>query len=94
MALFAEKISDAFEGSGQDILNAAVLIVAVLLHQRRPLHGDARWASAAEQRHAGLRSRRGVVLGRADGAFLIAAALAAALWAIGAVADGPSVPKA
>ncbi|MCJ2142570.1 FTR1 family protein [Methylobacterium sp. E-066] len=31
VALFAEKISDAFEGSGQDILNAAVLIVAVLL---------------------------------------------------------------
>jgi high-affinity iron transporter len=31
VALFAEKISDAFEGNGQDILNAAVLIVAVLL---------------------------------------------------------------
>ena len=31
VALFAEKISDAFEGRGQDILNAAVLIVAVLL---------------------------------------------------------------
>ncbi|GJD35552.1 FTR1 family iron permease [Methylobacterium aerolatum] len=31
VALFAERISDAFEGSGQDILNAAVLIVAVLL---------------------------------------------------------------
>lgn len=31
VALFAEKISDAFEGSGQDLLNAAVLIVAVLL---------------------------------------------------------------
>ncbi|MGU3407543.1 FTR1 family iron permease [Methylobacterium brachiatum] len=31
VALFAESISDAFEGSGQDILNAAVLIVAVLL---------------------------------------------------------------
>ena len=53
-------------------LVGGILIVAVLLHQRRPLHGAARWASAAEQRHAGLRSRRGVVLGRADGAFLIA----------------------
>ncbi|WP_202620322.1 FTR1 family protein, partial [Escherichia coli] len=31
VALFAERISDAFEGSGQDLLNAAVLIVAVLL---------------------------------------------------------------
>ncbi|MDO9427519.1 MAG: FTR1 family protein [Methylobacterium sp.] len=31
IALFAEKISDAFEGAGQDILNAAVLIVAVLM---------------------------------------------------------------
>ena len=31
VALFAERISDAFEGAGQDILNAAVLIVAVLL---------------------------------------------------------------
>jgi high-affinity iron transporter len=31
VALFAETISDAFEGSGQDILNAAVLIIAVLL---------------------------------------------------------------
>ncbi|GLK47742.1 protein VirD4 [Brevundimonas intermedia] len=53
-------------------LVGGILIVAVLLHQRRPLHGAARWASAAEQRHAGLSSRRGVVLGRADGAFLIA----------------------
>lgn len=31
VALFAERISDAFEGSGQDLLNAAVLIVAVLM---------------------------------------------------------------
>ncbi|UQV18946.1 type IV secretory system conjugative DNA transfer family protein [Brevundimonas albigilva] len=53
-------------------LVGGILIVAVLLHQRRPLHGAARWASAAEQRRAGLRSRRGLVLGRADGAFLIA----------------------
>jgi type IV secretion system protein VirD4 len=53
-------------------LVGGLLVVAVLLHQRRPLHGAARWASAAEQRRAGLRSRRGVVLGRAHGAFLIA----------------------
>lgn len=31
VALFAETISDAFEGNGQDLLNAAVLIVAVLM---------------------------------------------------------------
>lgn len=53
-------------------LVGGILIVAVLLRQRRPLHGAARWASAAEQSRAGLRSRCGVVLGRADGRFLIA----------------------
>ena len=39
IALFAEKISDAFEGAGQDILNAAVLIVA---------YGVALWAMATK----------------------------------------------
>jgi high-affinity iron transporter len=31
VALFAEKISEAFEGAGQDMLNAGVLIAAVLM---------------------------------------------------------------
>ncbi|QTN20857.1 type IV secretory system conjugative DNA transfer family protein [Brevundimonas sp. AJA228-03] len=52
-------------------LVGAVLVAAVLLARRRPLHGAARWASGSEQRRAGLRAQRGIVLGRADGGFLI-----------------------
>ncbi|MBJ7317159.1 MAG: type IV secretory system conjugative DNA transfer family protein [Brevundimonas sp.] len=53
-------------------LAALVLVGAALLHHRRPLHGAARWASAGEQRRAGLRAGSGILLGRADGGFLIA----------------------
>jgi len=43
------------------------------LSRRRPLHGAARWATAAEQRAAGLRACEGIILGRAPGGgFLIA----------------------
>lgn len=31
VAIFAERISDAFEGTGQDVLNAAVLLFAVVM---------------------------------------------------------------
>ncbi|WP_420469957.1 type IV secretory system conjugative DNA transfer family protein [Brevundimonas sp. FT23042] len=51
-------------GAGVSGLLILGLVVAVLAHQRRPLHGAARWASAAEQRRAGLRGRAGVLLGR------------------------------
>ena len=49
-----------------------VLIGAIALSRRRPLHGAARWATPFEQKHAGLRARSGVVLGRVGGEFLIA----------------------
>lgn len=51
-----------------------VLIVGlgVLLSQRRPLHGAARWASTGDQKAAGLRSREGIVLGQSGHDFLIA----------------------
>ena len=59
-------------GVSVSALVGGVLVAAILLSQRRPLHGAARWASGSEQRRAGLRANRGVVLGRADGGFLIA----------------------
>ncbi len=59
-------------GASVSALVGGVLVAAVLLARRRPLHGAARWASGSEQRRAGLRAHRGIVLGRADGGFLIA----------------------
>ncbi|NJC42046.1 type IV secretion system protein VirD4 [Brevundimonas alba] len=59
-------------GVSVSALVGVVLVAAVLLTRRRPLHGAARWASGSEQRRAGLRAHRGIVLGRADGGFLIA----------------------
>jgi type IV secretion system protein VirD4 len=53
-------------------LTALVIAAAALLTRRRPLYGAARWALAGEQRRAGLRAEAGVILGRADGGFLIA----------------------
>ena len=58
-------------GVSVSTLVGGVLVAAALLARRRPLYGAARWASGFEQRRAGLRARRGVVLGRADGGFLI-----------------------
>ncbi len=49
-----------------------ILAGAVALNRRRSLHGDARWATVAEQRRAGLRARTGIVLGRRGGDLLIA----------------------
>lgn len=59
-------------GVSVSVLLGGVLVAAILLSRRRPLHGAARWASGSEQRRAGLRADRGVILGRADGGFLIA----------------------
>ncbi|WP_374274500.1 type IV secretory system conjugative DNA transfer family protein [Brevundimonas sp.] len=59
-------------GVSVSALLGGVFVAAILLARRRPLHGAARWASGSEQRRAGLRADRGVILGRADGGFLIA----------------------
>ncbi|MFN3669615.1 MAG: type IV secretory system conjugative DNA transfer family protein [Brevundimonas sp.] len=59
-------------GAASASLAVLVLAGAAALDRRRPLHGAARWACAADQRRAGLRARAGVLLGRADGGFLIA----------------------
>lgn len=59
-------------GFSVSALVGTVLVAAVLLARRRPLHGAARWASGSEQRRAGLRAHRGIVLGRGNGGFLIA----------------------
>lgn len=52
-------------------LLSLVLGAAALMNRRRPLHGAARWASAGEQKRAGLRAPQGVLLGRAERDFLI-----------------------
>ncbi|MBJ7409375.1 MAG: type IV secretory system conjugative DNA transfer family protein [Phenylobacterium sp.] len=54
-------------GSG---LFVTMLALAAVLQVRRPLHGAARWAGEGELRKAGLRARRGLLLGRAGGAYL------------------------
>ena len=48
------------------------LIAAIALARRRPLHGAARWATAFEQRRAGLRGMSGILLGRLGSDLLIA----------------------
>ncbi len=52
-------------------LSASGLGIAIALgvaaQMRRPLHGAARWATEAELRHGGLRSRTGLYLGRKSG---------------------------
>lgn len=58
-------------GFSVSALLGLVLGAAALLNQRRALHGAARWASASEQRHAGLRAQEGVLLGRAERDYLI-----------------------
>ncbi len=59
-------------GVSVSALIGIVLLAAIALNRRRSLHGDARWASPAEQRRAGLRARSGVILGRSGGDLLIA----------------------
>jgi len=48
-----------------------IVVLGIASQIRRPLHGAARWASEAELRRAGLRSRTGIVLGRKDGRPLV-----------------------
>lgn len=50
---------------------AGVVAIGVTRHRRPPLHGAARWASEAELVSAGLRSERGIVLGRKGGRLLV-----------------------
>ena len=60
-------------GAASTGLSVLPAVAVLALSRRRPLHGAARWATAAEQRAAGLRAREGIILGRAPGGgFLIA----------------------
>ncbi len=49
---------------------ALLIALAVGRGMRPPLHGAARWAAEADIAQAGLRSRQGIVLGRAQGRLL------------------------
>ena len=93
VAMSAQEISDAFEGAGQDLLNAAVLVVAVLMlvwhntwmsRHGRELAGELR--TTGEAVRSGQRSAAGlaVVIGAAilrEGAELV-------LFLYGLVASG------
>lgn len=95
LALFAERISDAFEGTGQDVLNAAVLIVAVLMliwhntwmsRHGREMAGDLRAAGNAVRSGDRTAAALAVVVGAAilrEGAELV-------LFLYGLVASGTS----
>lgn len=95
VALFAEKISDAFEGAGQDILNAGVLIVAVLMlvwhntwmsRHGRELAGELRAAGEAVRSGRSTAAALAFVVGAAilrEGAELV-------LFLYGLVASGAS----
>jgi type IV secretion system protein VirD4 len=52
-------------------LVAAAGVAAVVLSQKRALHGAARWASPADQKAAGLRASEGILLARSQGGLLI-----------------------
>lgn len=54
------------------LLLLLIIIFFAVMARGRPLHGAARWSTAGEQRAAGLRARRGLLLGRAVGELLIA----------------------
>lgn len=95
VALFAEKISDAFEGTGQDLLNAGVLIFAVLMliwhntwmaRHGRELAGELRAAGEAVRSGERTAAALSVVVGAAilrEGAELV-------LFLYGLVASGTS----
>ncbi|MBX9934915.1 MAG: FTR1 family protein [Methylobacterium sp.] len=98
LALFAERISDSFEGTGQDILNAAVLILAVLMlvwhntwmsRHGRELAGDLRATGDAVRRGDRTLAALAIVVGAAilrEGAELV-------LFLYGLVASGTSGPE-
>jgi len=50
---------------------AGLVVLARLSGRRPPLHGAARWASESELARAGLRARKGIVLGRKGGRLLV-----------------------
>ncbi len=50
---------------------AGMVTIGVIRNRRPPLHGAARWASEAELVSAGLRSAKGIVLGRKGGRLLV-----------------------
>ncbi|RZJ47586.1 MAG: type IV secretory system conjugative DNA transfer family protein [Brevundimonas sp.] len=54
------------------ILLAVVIVSAVALGIRRPLHGAAHWASTRDLKAAGLAAREGILLGRRGRSWLIA----------------------
>ncbi|MCJ2047636.1 FTR1 family protein [Methylobacterium sp. J-078] len=97
VALFAERISDAFEGAGQEILNAGVLIVAVLMliwhntwmaKHGRELAGELRAAGEAVRTGQSTAAGLALVVGAAilrEGAELV-------LFLYGLVASGTSGP--
>lgn len=58
-------------GSLSALMAAGVAIVAILRSLRASLYGDARWASEAELKRAGLRAMTGIVLGRVHGRPLV-----------------------
>lgn len=95
VAVFAERISDAFEGSGQDLLNAAVLIVAVLMliwhntwmsRHGRELAGALR--AAGEAVRAG--EREAAALAIVVGAAILREGAELVLFLYGLVASGTS----
>lgn len=95
VALFAESISNAFEGAGQELLNAAVLIVAVLMlvwhntwmsRHGRELAGELRAAGEAVRAGQSTAAALAFVVGAAilrEGAELV-------LFLYGLVASGAS----
>ncbi|KQP48989.1 MULTISPECIES: FTR1 family protein [unclassified Methylobacterium] len=95
LALFAESVSDAFDGTGQDILNAGVLVVAVLMlvwhntwmsRHGRELAGDLRAAGDAVR--AG--ERRAAALAVVVGAAILREGAELVLFLYGLVASGAS----
>ena len=59
-------------GGLMSTLLSVVIVAAVALGLRRPLHGAARWASPRDLKTAGLAAREGILLGRRGRAWLIA----------------------
>jgi type IV secretion system protein VirD4 len=58
-------------GAVSALIAGGLTLVGILRSLRTPLYGDARWASEAEMRRAGLRARTGILLGRAKGRPLV-----------------------
>jgi type IV secretion system protein VirD4 len=59
-------------GAGVMGLILLILMTAIALGMRRPLHGAARWSTGAEQRRHHLRDRTGILLGQTADGLLVA----------------------